>query len=92
VICCYPDMPKLAAAAADHAREILVLSFPTGTWWIRGGLFIANAMLTMARREFHLFVHSPALIRATAESRGLRAVFDSPGAVWTVAALARPPA
>ena len=28
VICCYPDMPKLAGAAADHTREVLVVSFP----------------------------------------------------------------
>ena len=28
VVCCYPDMPKLVGAAADHTREVLVLSFP----------------------------------------------------------------
>ena len=28
VICCYPDMPKLAGAAADRAKGTLVMSFP----------------------------------------------------------------
>src|SRR6202158_480977 len=28
VLCCYPDMPKLAGAAAKHARDVLVISFP----------------------------------------------------------------
>jgi hypothetical protein len=28
VICCYPDIPKLAGATADHTREVLVVSLP----------------------------------------------------------------
>ena len=92
VICCYPDMPKLAGAAADHAAEVLVLSYPKGSWWIRSGLMIANSMLWMARREFHVFVHPPHEILATSEGRGLRTVLDRAGVLWTVAALERSPA
>src|SRR5207245_9774924 len=33
VVCCYPDMPKLAAAAAERAERALVLSFPNNRWW-----------------------------------------------------------
>src|SRR5712664_864655 len=33
VICCYPDMPKLAGAAADRAKAMLVMSFPNRRWW-----------------------------------------------------------
>jgi len=42
VICCYPDMPKLAGAAADQARGMLVMSFPNRRWWTRLGLTLAN--------------------------------------------------
>src|SRR5438132_12679036 len=35
VICCYPDMPRLAGTAADHTREVLVVSFPKERWWTR---------------------------------------------------------
>src|SRR5260221_125431 len=35
VICCYPDMPKLAGAAAQPARMMLVLTFPNSRWWTR---------------------------------------------------------
>ncbi len=31
VICCYPDMPRLAGTASEHARELLVMSFPRRT-------------------------------------------------------------
>src|SRR5207244_11755531 len=35
VICCYPDMHRLAGTASEHARELLVMSFPRRTWWTR---------------------------------------------------------
>jgi magnesium-protoporphyrin O-methyltransferase len=89
VICCYPDMPKLAGAAADHARETLVLSFPRQTWWIHAGLTVGNLGLRIMRREFQVFLHPPRNIIATSEQHGLRAVHNQPGVVWTVAALRR---
>ena len=90
VICCYPDAPRLAAAGADHARGLLVMSFPRASWWMRLGLGIANLMLWATRREFHIFVHPPARIFATSEQHGLAPLVDQRGVLWTVAALRRP--
>ena len=92
VICCYPDMPRLAGAAAEHARELLVMSFPRRTWWTRAAMGAANLVMTLTRREFHIFLHPPRRIVATSESRGLREVLDQKGFLWTVAALRRPSA
>jgi magnesium-protoporphyrin O-methyltransferase len=89
VICCYPDMPKLAAAAADHALEVLALSFPRKSWWMRIGLAAANSMLWITRREFHIFMHPPKRILATCERHGLKATFNGTGLIWTVATLRR---
>jgi len=89
VICCYPDMPRLAGAAADHARQLLVMSYPTGAWWMRAGLAVSNFMLWLLRREFHVFVHPPSEILATARRRGLEPILDHRGAVWTVAGVRR---
>ena len=89
VVCCYPDMPALTGAAADHARELMVLSFPRGSWWIRSGLALANLLLWSTRREFRIFVHPPARILATSEDHGLRPVFDHRGFLWSVAAMRR---
>ena len=89
VICCYPDMPRLAGAAADHARRLLVMSYPTGAWWMRVGLGLGNFVLWLLRREFHVFVHPPKEIIATATRRGFEPVLDQRGVVWTVAALRR---
>jgi len=89
VICCYPDMPRLAGAAADHAGELLVMSFPRQSWWIAAGLWLANLIFKVTRREFHVFLHPPDRIIATSESHGLSAALDQRGVLWTVAALRR---
>ncbi len=89
VICCYPDMPRLAGAAADHARQLLVMSFPRRTWWLRIGLAIGNALLSLTRRGFHIFLHPPREIVATSRQRGLQPVLDQEGVLWIVAAMRR---
>jgi magnesium-protoporphyrin O-methyltransferase len=89
VICCYHDMPKLAGAAADHAREVLALSFPREGWWIRAGIGFMDLILRVARREFQVFYHPPNKILATCEQHGLKTVVNQPGLAWTVAAFRR---
>lgn len=89
VVCCYPDMPKLVGAAAEHSGEMLVMSFPRRTWWTRIALGAGNFGLRLARREFQVFLHPPQMILATSEQHGLRTVLDRPGVFWTVAAFHR---
>jgi 16S rRNA G966 N2-methylase RsmD len=89
VICCYPDMPKLAGAGADHARELMVLSFPRRAAWTRLATSLLNLALRVTRREFHVFLHPPGEIIATSEDRGLRPVLNQAGVFWTVAAMRR---
>ena len=89
VLCCYHDMPRLAGAAADHAQQTLVMTFPRRAVWIRAGLGIGNGLLWLTRRHFHLFVHRPSEIMATSQAHGLRPVLNQTGLLWTLAALTR---
>ncbi|HEX9362986.1 MAG TPA: methyltransferase domain-containing protein [Candidatus Dormibacteraeota bacterium] len=89
VLCCYHDMPGLAGAAADHAQRLLILSYPRRTWWTRASFAVFNWFLALLRREFHVFVHKPQDITATAGAHGLAPILDRRGAFWTVAALRR---
>ena len=89
VICCYPDMPKLAGAAADRTRGILVMSFPNRRWWTRLGLTLANFGFRVIRLQFRVFLHPPALILAAVEGRGFTTRFNQPGLIWQVVALDR---
>lgn len=89
VLCCYHDMPRLTGAAADHTRKLLVLSYPRRTWWTVASFTVFNWFLALFRRQFHVFVHRPREIVATAREHGLEPVLNRPGAFWTVAALRR---
>ena len=84
VVCCYPDMPRLVAAAASHARGSLVLSFPKRRWWTRVLLAMGNFMFLVTRAEFHVFLHPPRRIRETAEAHGLKVRSDQPGLFWEI--------
>jgi Methyltransferase domain len=89
VICCYPDMPKLAGVAADHTRELLVMSFPKERWWTRAVVGMGDFVLRVARQQFQVFLHPPDEIIATAERHGLKTVSNQTSFFWEVASLRR---
>jgi hypothetical protein len=89
VICCYPDLPRLAGAAADHARGLLVMSFPKERWWTRVIVRMANLGMGLTRREFRIFLHPPAQILATGRQHGLKLSLNRPGVFWQIAAMQR---
>jgi hypothetical protein len=89
VICCYPDLPGLAGAAADRARRILVMSFPKERWWTRVMVWMANVGMAISRREFRIFLHPMAEIIATGEQHGLKQTVDRPGLFWHIAGMRR---
>jgi magnesium-protoporphyrin O-methyltransferase len=89
VVCCYPDLPRLEGAAAEHALQTLVMSFPKERWWTRVIVWMANVGMAMTRREFRLFLHPVAQIEAVGEARGLKTSARCPGAFWEIAAMER---
>ncbi len=89
VICCYPDMPKLAGAAAVRAKGMLVMSFPNRRWWTRLGLTLANFGFRVIRLQFRVFLHPPALILVAVEQRGFKTRLNQPGLIWQVVAFER---
>jgi tRNA G37 N-methylase Trm5 len=89
VVCCYPDLPRLEGAAAEHAVHTLVMSFPKERWWSRVVVWMANVGMAMTRREFRIFLHPVAQIWATGESRGLERAVSRPGVFWEIAAMQR---
>jgi len=89
VVCCYPDMPRLVHAASRHARKVLVMTYPTKHPTLVAVIGIANVLLRLFRREFHLFLHSPQAILATSGADGMSIVLNRKGILWTTAALTR---
>ena len=89
VICCYPDMPKLAGVAANRTKGLLVMSFPNRRWWTRLGLTVANFGFRVIRLQFRVFLHPPELIQAAVLQHGFRTRFNERGLLWQVNAFER---
>jgi magnesium-protoporphyrin O-methyltransferase len=89
VVCCYPDMPTLVAAAARHADRLLALSYPRADWYLRLGRRIINAAMWLQRSGFRFYVHDPAAISAAAAVEGLALVRQVDSWPWQVALFER---
>jgi magnesium-protoporphyrin O-methyltransferase len=89
VVCCYPDYERLLGAVAQHARRLVVFSYPPRNAVSRLFVAAANLVFRLLRREYRSFVHPPAAMLAVLEERGLRDAFASHSLVWQVAGLER---
>jgi 2-polyprenyl-3-methyl-5-hydroxy-6-metoxy-1,4-benzoquinol methylase len=89
VVCCYPDYERLLGTVAEHARRLVVFSYPPRNAVSRLFVTVANAGFRLLRREYRSFVHPPAAMLAVLEERGLRDAFASHSLVWQVAGLER---
>lgn len=89
VVCCYPDYARLLGAAADHARRLLVFSYPPRNVVSRTFMTIYNGTQALFRREFRAFTHPPAAMLAVPERKGMERAFAHHGFVWQVAGLER---
>ncbi|HET9222111.1 MAG TPA: class I SAM-dependent methyltransferase [Roseiflexaceae bacterium] len=89
VVCCYPNMPTLVAAAARHADRLLALSYPRADWYLRLGRHVINAAMWLQRSGFRFYVHEPAAIRAAAAAEGLMLARQVDSWPWRVALFER---
>ena len=89
VVCCYPDYERLLGTVAEHARRLVVFSYPPRN--VLSRLFVASAELVfrLLRREYRSFVHPPRAMLAVLGERGLRRTFAEHTLVWQVAGLER---
>jgi magnesium-protoporphyrin O-methyltransferase len=89
VVCCYPDYERLLGTAADHARRLLVFSYPPRNVASQLLLGAENLLLRLRRREFRAFVHPPARMLAVVEEHGLRQAYAHRPLVWQIAGFER---
>jgi magnesium-protoporphyrin O-methyltransferase len=82
VVCCYPDMPRLITAAAQHARRLLALSFPREAWYMRVFARLLNLSLWLTRSGFRFYLHPPEAILGAAAAAGLQPVAQKSSWPW----------
>ena len=89
VVCCYPDYERLLTAVADHARRVVVFSYPPRNVVSRALISLENLTFRLRGREFRSFTHPPAEMLAVVEQRGFRRTFAHRALVWQAAGLER---
>ena len=89
VVCCYPDYERLLAAAADHARRLLVFSYPSHSVLARVVLGAENLSFRLRRLRFRVFAHPPERMLAVLGDHGLRPTVIRRGPAWQVAGAQR---
>jgi 2-polyprenyl-3-methyl-5-hydroxy-6-metoxy-1,4-benzoquinol methylase len=87
VVCCYPDYVRLLTAVAEHARRLVVFSYPRRNAISRLVVAAQNIAFKLLGREFRTFAHPPAAMVDVLTKRGLRLSFHHHGLVWQVAGL-----
>jgi hypothetical protein len=92
VVCCYPDVDTLVGRAAEHARRVLLLTYPQDRRLVRLGLRTINVWLRFSGCGFRTYAHPVSRINAAAEAHGLRLERrESKGRIWESAAYRRMP-
>jgi 16S rRNA G966 N2-methylase RsmD len=89
VVCCYPDYERLLSAAADHARRLLVFSYPPRNVLSRLLLCAQNLLFRLRRKEFRTFAHPPARLLGVVEERGLLLAYAHRPVIWQIAGFER---
>ncbi|MGH3509964.1 MAG: class I SAM-dependent methyltransferase [Nocardioidaceae bacterium] len=90
VACCYPDYERLLAAAASHARQLLVFSHPPRSLHTRLSFGFDNLIRRLRRNDFRGFVHRPDAMVAVVEAQGMTLRYRHRGLWWTVVGFERP--
>jgi hypothetical protein len=89
VVCCYPDYRRLLSASGEHARRLIVFSYPPRSSVSRLFIGAQNLIFRLLRKEFRAFAHPPSEMLAILEERGFRQTFAHHAPVWQVAGLER---
>ncbi|HMN99574.1 MAG TPA: hypothetical protein PKD59_09180 [Miltoncostaeaceae bacterium] len=89
VVCCDPDGPRLAGAAAAHARSLLVMTYPRAAWWTRVAVGGVNVVERLRRHAFRVHVHPPSAIAAAVAAEGLAPGDVRRGVFWELRSFRR---
>lgn len=90
VVCCYPDVERLVAAAARHARRAVVLTHPPRHIGSVATLAVVNGVQRMLGREYRAFAHPPEVMKAVLLEHGFVPRHVHQGAFWHVLTAPRP--
>lgn len=84
VICCYPYLAALVAAAVSPGPRLLGLTYPRDTWWMRIFMRVYNISHSLARSPARYFTHRHRIVRRLLAEAGYGEVHDGGSRAWRV--------
>jgi len=82
VICCYPNMERLMAAALSSSKRFVAATFPRDRAAAKMAIGLGNAYCRIRKVDFRAFVHPPEAILETARRAGFDVAFRDRNFIW----------
>lgn len=89
VLCCYPDLPALAAAAAARALRLLGVTYPRAHAYNRASFPVLNLLQRVRGSAFRVYLHDPRRIDEIIRRAGMIRRFHDRTFLWEVAVYER---
>jgi len=84
VVCCYPDMPALLNASADHAKRWVGMVYPRENLFTRLGIKLLNLTFWVRGNPFRVFVHPNVGVHDIMSQKGFGRVLHKKTLLWQV--------
>jgi SAM-dependent methyltransferase len=84
VICCYPYLEPLLAAATRSRPRLVGITYPRDVWWMRAYMRAFNLLHAVRRSEAHYFIHRHAQVERWMSGAGYRSVHQGGTRDWRV--------
>ncbi|MGH2418484.1 MAG: methyltransferase domain-containing protein [Candidatus Limnocylindria bacterium] len=89
VICCYPYLEPLLAAATRSRPRLVGITYPRDVWWMRVFMRLYNLVQAVRRSPARYFVHRHAQLQEWMTTAGYRNVHEGGIRRWRVVLYSR---
>jgi magnesium-protoporphyrin O-methyltransferase len=84
VICCYPHLERMLAAASRSRPRLVGMTYPRDLWWMRGFMRLYNLVQAVRRSPARYHIHRRANVERWMAGAGYRNIHDGGILVWRV--------
>jgi SAM-dependent methyltransferase len=84
VVCCYPYLPALIAAAVSVSPRLIGLTYPRDVWWMLAFMRLFNLGLALRRIRARYFAHQHRQLRSLLAAAGYAEIHDGGSPAWRV--------
>jgi magnesium-protoporphyrin O-methyltransferase len=84
VICCYPYLEPLLAAASRSRPRLVGITYPRDVWWMRAFMRLYNLVQTFRRIPARYYIHRHGHLERWMAASGYQNVYEGGIRVWRV--------